>query len=254
MGKLDGKVALITGAATGSGRAMAILFAQEGAKVIVADNNVKEGEATVRSIVEAGGDAIFVKTDVSEEASVKHMVEVALHTYGRIDVLCNNAGVGLMRYVPDMTEEEWDWLININLKGAFLACKYVIPQMLKQGEGAIVNTCSGAAHVGTQKSAAYCASKHGLLGLTRALALDYARSNIRVNAVSPGVVDTRFAMKVWQDSEDPDQARRLTEEAHPIGRIARPEEVAKAVLFLVSDDASFVTGASLAVDGGYTAQ
>ena len=250
--RMENKVALVTGASSGIGRACALAFAREGAKVVVADVTVEGGEETVNMIKEAGGEAIFVKTDVTKAAEVEAMVNKAVETYGRLDYAHNNAGVAAAVYpVADLPEEDWDRIININLKGIWLCMKYEIPQMLRQGKGAIVNTASTLALVGWIKRPAYTASKHGVAGLTKVAALDYAADGIRVNAVCPGTVRTPLVESVF--------ARRPEAEAEAlammaIGRLAAAEEIAEAVVWLCSDAASFVTGHIMSVDGGWNAK
>jgi len=248
MGKLDGKVALITGAASGIGRATALLFAKEGAKVAVADYVPAGGQETVRMIEEAGGEAIFIEADVSKAADVERMVKKTVNKYGRIDILYNNAGImGRYIFTADTPEKEWDNIISINLKGVFLGSKYAIPVMLNQGEGVIINTASTAGMMGLPGLPAYCASKAGVIQLTKTMALEYADQNIRVNCICPGGILTPM-------SQPPDQAEALPpfRQSQPMRRMGQPEEVARAALYLASDDSSFVTGAALVVDGGWT--
>jgi NAD(P)-dependent dehydrogenase (short-subunit alcohol dehydrogenase family) len=246
------KVALVTGASSGIGRATALSFAREGAKVVVADMNVIGGEETVEMVKAAGSDAFFVETDVSQAASVEAMISKTVETYGRLDYAHNNAGVeGVLTRTAEQTEEDWDPVIRINLKGVWLCMKYEIPQMLQQGAGAIVNTASGAGLIGVKRMAAYVASKHGVVGLTKTAALEYAKAGIRVNAVCPGVIQTPMVARV--SGNRPDVLDKMIA-AEPIGRSGQPEEIAEAVVWLCSDAASFVTGHAMAVDGGAVAQ
>ena len=249
---LKGKVAVVTGASSGIGRASALVFAREGAKVVVADVIVTGGEETVRLIKAAGGEALFVRADMAKAAEVEAMVNTAIATYGRLDCAHNNAGVeGAMGTTADYTEADWDRVIRVNLTGVWLCMKYEIPQMLKEGGGAIVNTASGAGLVGVPRMPAYVASKHGVVGLTRTAALEYAKSGVRVNAVCPGVIQTPMVERVT--AKRPGMAERMAA-AEPVGRMGKPEEIAEAVVWLCSDAASFVTGHAMSVDGGAVAQ
>jgi NAD(P)-dependent dehydrogenase (short-subunit alcohol dehydrogenase family) len=252
-GTLAGKVALVTGGSTGIGQASSLALARESAKVVVADVNVHGGEETVRVIRRAGGEASFIKADVLVAAEVEALVNHAVATYGRLDCAFNNAGIAgaIGASTHEYPDESWDRVIGINLKGVWLCMRYEIPQMLKQGGGAIVNTASIWGLVGAPGAAAYVASKHGVVGLTRAAALEYAPQGIRINAVNPGTIRTPIL--------DPfiaaiPEFESLMTARHPIGRIGRPEEVAEAVVWLCSDAASFVIGQTLPVDGGYTSQ
>ena len=250
--RLEGKTALVTGGGSGIGRASAQAFAREGAKVAVADIAVAGGEETVRMIEEAGGEAIFVKTDVSKGAEVEALVSRAVDTWGRLDCAHNNAGIAEPRVATaDLSEELWDRIIDVNLKGVWLCMKYEIIQMLKQGGGAIVNTSSVVGLSGVRLQPAYVASKHGEIGLTRTAALEYAKAGIRVNAVCPGAILTP-ALK-WYIGNNPEFEQQLIAQ-HPIGRLGTPEEIAEAVVWLCSDAASFVTGHTLVADGGVLAQ
>jgi NAD(P)-dependent dehydrogenase (short-subunit alcohol dehydrogenase family) len=253
----QGKVALVTGAASGIGRATARMFAREGARVIVAtDANIKGGEETVKLIKAAGGEAAFVKCDVSRTADVEAMVNKAVELYGRLDYALNNAGIGpdgkRVPVVPivDMTEELWDRTLAINLKGVFLCMKYEIRQMLKQQYGAIVNTSSVGAFKAVPGFAAYDASKSGLGGLTRTAAIECATSGIRVNTICPGPTQHTLLME-YLTSTHPEEKKTMSN-VIPMRRLAEPEEMAEAVMWLCSDAASFVTGLVMPVDGGMT--
>jgi NAD(P)-dependent dehydrogenase (short-subunit alcohol dehydrogenase family) len=247
-----GKVALVTGGGTGIGRAAALAFAQQGAQVVVAGRRALEGEEIIRQIREAGGKGHFIQADVTDEVSVKALVNTVIETYGHLDAAFNNAG-SAAPFGPlfDVTEQTFDDTINSNLKSVWLCMKYEIPAMLKQGGGSIVNTASSIGHVGMANMAIYAAAKHGVIGLTQTAALEYASRSIRVNAVSPGSIETPMGELAFGSMEN---YRQTMAPAYPVGRIGFPHEVAEAVLFLCSDGASFITGQALVVDGGYLAQ
>jgi NAD(P)-dependent dehydrogenase (short-subunit alcohol dehydrogenase family) len=250
--KLLGKVALVTGGTSGIGRATAIAYAQQQAKVVVVGRRIDEGEETVRLIQEAGGEAIFVQADVTKEADVKAMVDKAVGVFGRLDIAFNNAGtVGENPSLIEQPEAEYDRIMNVNVKGIWLSMKYEIAQMLKQGSGAIVNTASGVGVVALPAVPLYTASKHAVVGLTKAAALQYAKAGIRINVVAPGAIETDMFEAATGGQ---DEAKAYMAGLHPIGRVGTPLEVANAVLFLSSDLASFITGETLMVDGGYVAQ
>jgi NAD(P)-dependent dehydrogenase (short-subunit alcohol dehydrogenase family) len=250
-GLVAGKVALVTGGGSGIGRASALAFAREGAKVVVADVAVEGGEETVRLIQQSGGEAIFGKTDVSRAAEVEALVSRAVQTYGRLDCAHNNAGIeGAAATTIDYAEDAWERVMAINLKGVWLCMKYEIPHLLKQGGGAIVNTASTAGLVGYRGGSAYVASKHGVVGLTKTAALEYAKAGVRVNAVCPGAIDTPMMGRLT--GHRPQRAERMAA-AEPVGRMGQPKEIAEAVVWLCSEAASFVTGHAMAVDGGLTA-
>jgi NAD(P)-dependent dehydrogenase (short-subunit alcohol dehydrogenase family) len=253
-GRVDGKVALVTGGASGIGRATALTFAREGAKLVIADMNEDGGQQTVHMIRENGGAATFVQMDVSQATAVEAMIRKTVETYGRLDCAHNNAGIGSRPRAPlhECTEETWDHVLGINLKGVWLCMKYEIIQMLTQGSGAIVNTASIMGLVGSWTgSGAYNASKHGVVGLTKTAALEYATAGIRVNAVCPGYIRTPL-LEATLTSRPEMEAQIVAR--HPVGRLGRPEEIAEAVVWLCSDAASFVTGHTMTVDGGYVAQ
>ncbi|HET7441182.1 MAG TPA: SDR family NAD(P)-dependent oxidoreductase [Terriglobales bacterium] len=251
--RLQNKIALITGATSGIGEATALLFAKEGAKVGVAGRNEKRGNEVTELILKGGGQAIFIQMDVSNAEDCRRAVEETVQAFGRVDILFNNAGVFIPHTALDCSEEEWDQQIDINLKGTFLMSKFVLPKMIAQGVGVIINNSSGWGIVGGDSGVAYCASKGGVVLLTKAMAIDHGRQGIRVNCICPGDVDTPML---------PEDARLRGLEwkkylagcaNRPMGRIGTAEEIAKAVLFLASDDSSFMTGAALVVDGGGTA-
>jgi NAD(P)-dependent dehydrogenase (short-subunit alcohol dehydrogenase family) len=246
--QFTGKVALVTGAGSGIGRASAIAFGRLGAKVVVADVAVEAAEETAALVRAENTDALVVRADVGQRDQVEELFRTAVDLYGRIDFAHNNAGIsGSQALMADYSEEVWDRVIAINLKGVWLCMKYELQQMLKQGGGAIVNTSSVAGLKGSQGVSAYVASKHGIVGLTKAAALEYARSSIRVNAVAPGTIHTKMIDRFTGGDE---RILQQFAEGEPVGRLGTPEEVAQAVTWLCSDGASFITGAVLSVDGG----
>jgi NAD(P)-dependent dehydrogenase (short-subunit alcohol dehydrogenase family) len=250
-GSFAGKVAFVTGAANGIGRAAALAFAREGAGVVAADVSEQGIQETVRLIEGAGGRALAVGCDVTRAADVKAALDEAVETFGRLNFAFNNAGVEQpLTPAADLAEEEWDRIVDVDLRGVFLCMKHEIPLLLKQGGGAIVNTSSGAGVKGFAGQAAYSAAKFGVIGLNKAAALDYAKSNIRINAVCPGIVETPM-MDRFSGGTPEGRERVIAQE--PVGRMGRPEEIAAAVLWLCSDAAAFTVGAALVVDGGQTA-
>jgi len=249
---LQDKVALVTGGTSGIGRATAIAYAQQQAKVVVVGRRMDESEETIRLIKEAGGEAIFVQADVTKEADVEAMVDKAVSLFGRLDIAFNNAGtVGENPSLIEQLEAEYDRMMNINVKGVWLSMKYEIAQMLKQGSGSIVNTASANGVVALPSVPLYTASKHAVVGLTKAAALQYAKAGIRINVVAPAAIETDMFEAATGGQ---DEAKAYITGLHPIGRIGTPLEVANAVLFLSSDMASFITGETLMIDGGYVAQ
>jgi len=249
-GILTGKVALITGGASGIGRATAELFAREGAAVTIADLNAQEGQSVVQAIVGDGGDALFVCCDVTKASDCQQAVQKTVSRFGGLDILFNNAGVTRRASVLETTEEEWDWVMAVNVKSVFLMSKAAIPLMVEAGGGVIVNSGSGWGLVGGKDAVSYCASKGAVIQLTKAMAVDHGEQNIRVNAVCPGDTDTPM---LADEAKQLGQSHQviLAESVHrPLGRVGRPEEIAQAVLYLASDASSFVTGTTLLVDGG----
>lgn len=250
--RLKDKVAIVTGARSGIGLVTALRFASEGAKVVVAD--VRDASEEVREMIERGAEGVFVQVDVSSEAQVKILMERTLAAYGRLDVLVNNAGIELAKKVTDTSEAEWDRLMNVNLKGVFLCSKAAIAVMQRGGGGVIVNVASELGLVGGSEIAAYCASKGGVVQLTKAMAIDHAADRIRVNCVCPGPVSTPLLEAIVEASSNPEEERRRIEEKTPLKRLGQPDEIANVILFLASDESSYMTGSVVLVDGGWTAQ
>jgi len=253
MGALEGKRALITGGASGIGRAAALLFAREGAAVAVADLNEAGGQAVVDQIRGEGGRALFIRCDATQAGDCRQAVEQTVAELGGLDVLFNNAGIIRRATVVDADEADWDRVMAVNVKSVFLMCKAAVPVMAAAGGGAIVNTASGWGLVGGQKAAAYCASKGAVVLLTKAMALDHGPEGIRVNCICPGDTDTAMLRQEAAQLGEPVDRFLADSAQRPLGRLGRPEEIAQAALYLASDAASFVTGAALAVDGGGTA-
>lgn len=250
MDRLKNKVALITGGASGIGRSTCLLFAREGAKVMVADYAAEGGNETVQQIKAAGGEATFVRADVSKSADVQNMITTTVKTYDRVDILFNNAGIeGPSAKLANYKEEDWDRVIAIDLTAVYLGMKYIIPEMIKQGGGSIISTASVAGLVGFPGSGAYAAAKAGVINMTRMVALEYADKNIRVNCICPGIIDTPMVDRVVGG-----RPKERVVKAEPIGRLGKPEDIANAALFLASDESSFATGAPFVIDGGYVAR
>ena len=250
--RLNGKVAIITGAASGIGRATAELFAREGAKVTLVDWKKQDGEKAAQSIRESGGDVMFCFADVSKNDDVQHFVEATHRQYGRVDVLFNNAAVQIMARLVETSEDEWDQMHQVNLKGVFLGCKHAIPLMIQQGGGSIINMASVLGFVGDPDLAAYCAAKGGVMALTKAAAISYGPQGVRVNCICPGDVETPLVTAYFERDPDPARLRAEVSSKYALRRIAAPTEIAEAALFLASDASSFISGSSLVVDGGLT--
>lgn len=252
--RLKDKVAIVTGAGSGIGRATSVLFAKEGAKVAVIDCDKNGADETLDMIIENRGEGIAVRTDISVSMQVKEMVKEVVAAYKKIDILVNNAGIVIEGNILDTTEESWDKTMNVNLKGAFLCCKWVIPEMLSGGGGAIINISSDAGILPEKNQFAYNSSKSGVIGLTRGIAVDLSSRNVRANCVCPGAIETGMMTIFLNAQEDPVKARRTREMMRPIGRIGKPEEVAGGILYLASDESAYTTGAVLSIDGGRTSQ
>lgn len=252
MDNLKGKVALITGGGSGIGRAAALELARHGVKVAVAGRRENEGRETVRMIKDAGGEALFVRTDVTREEDVRALVNRTVEAFGRLDIAFNNAGTeGKLGPILEQSIADFDAVMNANVKGVFLSMKYEIPQMVKNGGGSIVNNASIAGLIGFPGASIYVASKHAVLGLTKTAALEFGRQGVRINAVSPAAIETDMFSRFTANDEE---TKKRLANLHPIGRVGKPEEIASAVAWLASDASSFVTGQSITVDGGFTAQ
>jgi NAD(P)-dependent dehydrogenase (short-subunit alcohol dehydrogenase family) len=253
--RFENKVVIVTGSGKGIGRTCAQSFAREGARVVIADIDERASRQTVNDIVASGGQALFVKTSIDNPANVEDMVKETVRVYGGVDVLHNNAGVVRYGTVVELSVEDWDFILNINLRATFLTCKYVIPEMRKRGGGTIVNTASAQAFASQKNVGAYSASKGGIVSLTQSIALDHARENIRCNCIAPGSIATPMledAANIFVP-HDPGQAITEWGNLHPLGRVGTPQEVANLVLFLASEDSSFCTGGCYRVDGGLLA-
>ncbi len=248
--RLQDKVAIVTGGGSGIGRAIALSFIKEGAKVVIADWSVQGGQETADMIAKQGEQSIFVQIDVSKESDAKHMVDVCIKTYGRVDILVNNAGIEKGSPFHEMTQEDWDQVMAVNVRGIFLGSKHVIPHMLKQGKGKILNMASIAGIIGFAQSGAYCASKGAVIQLTKSMAAEYAPQKINVNAIAPGVIRTAMTKDYL---EDPMYQKMFTAET-PYPRLGEPEDIAYGAVYLASDESDFVNGIVLTIDGGWTAK
>lgn len=245
--RLENKTAIITGAGSGIGRAIALLFAREGAKIIIADWS-EAGQGTADEINKNGGEAFFIKTDVSRAEEIDKMASLCLEKFGKIDILINNAGIVRQSPLHQTSQEDWDQVLNVNLKGIFLGSKKVLPEMMKQGKGKIVSITSIAGIVGFEQTGAYCASKGGIIALTRSMALEYGKNKINVNCIAPGIIKTNMT----GDMLDDPATRQSFESSTPYPRLGEPDDIAYAALYLASDESDFVTGQTLIVDGGWT--
>lgn len=253
--RLKDKVAIVTGAGSGIGAATAVLFAKEGARVVVADIEKQKGTSTVDLIKSNNGEAIFIQVDLVAADSIRKMVESTIKNYGKLDILVNNAGIYLQADVVETSEKDWDRIMAVNLRGAFLCSKFSIPEMIKGGKnGAIINVGSEAGIVGIKNQVAYNVSKAGIIELTKSMAVDFAPKNVRVNCVCPGTTETELVKEALNRAQDPEKARRELETVRPANRLGRPEEIAYGILYLASDESSYAAGAILSIDGGYTAQ
>ena len=251
--RLADKVAVITGAGSGIGRATAVLFAREGARVVVGNRNAVAGEATATQIRSEGGDARYVRTDVTVATDVERLVETAVQTYGKLDCVFNNAGIFMPGSVVDVLEQDWDYTIAVNLKSVFLGCKYALPHLIRNGSGTIINNSSNAGLIGRPNEPVYCASKFGVIGITKSMALFYGPKNIRVNAICPGPVESEMLAEGRRKMGNAEAYNRKMASETALKRIARAEEVAELVAFLASDAALNITGAAIPIDGGKTA-
>lgn len=251
--RLEGKVAVITGGGSGIGKATAIAFAREGAKVVIGNRNAEAGEATVRQIRGAGGTCEFVRTDVTIAAEVARLVGTAVQRYGKLDCLFNNAGINMAGSVVDVSEEDWDYTIAVNLKSVFLGSKYALPHLIRNGGGTIINDSSNAGLIGRPNDPVYCASKHGIIGLTKSMALRHGPQNVRVNAICPGPIESNMMIEGREAVGDAAKFDKMAASQTALKRIAPAEEVAELVVFLASDAARNITGAAIPTDGGKTA-
>ncbi len=251
--RLKDKVCIVTGGGSGIGRATCVMFAKEGAKVVVADKNKAAAEAVAAACTAAGAQALGLGVDVAKAGDIKRMIGETVTTFGRLDVLVNNAGYGIPASVLETDEKAWDDLMAVNVRGVFLCTKMAIPEMAKNGGGTIVNTASIVATVGIRNRAAYVASKGAVAALTRAVAVDHVAQGIRCNAIAPGTIETPYFKDIMDKSPNPADARKALEERQLMNRMGTPEEIAAGILFLASDESSFATGTVLTIDGGLTA-
>ncbi|PZE21427.1 SDR family NAD(P)-dependent oxidoreductase [Paenibacillus xerothermodurans] len=249
--RLNNKIAVITGSGSGIGQSSALLFAQEGATVVVNDLQAEKGQETVELIKQAGGSAVFVQADVTDPASVQALVDQVIAQFGRIDILFNNAGISGVGALHEVEPDAWDRVVNVNVRGVFLPCKYVLPHMMERRAGAIINMSSCIAEIGLARRASYAATKGAVLALTKQMQVDYAQYKIRVNALLPGTIMTPFVENYLRTSyDDPEEAIEGLKKRQLSGDLGRPEDVARAALFLASDESSFMMGSPLYIDGG----
>jgi NAD(P)-dependent dehydrogenase (short-subunit alcohol dehydrogenase family) len=247
---LENKVAIVTGGCSGIGSSIAELFAREGAQVMIGD--IREDKRTLARINANGGTVSFIQTDVRKNLDVQTLVDKAIANYGTIDIVCNDAGIELIRPLIQTTEEEWNNVLDTNLKGMFLVSKFALPHLIKKKKGSIINIASQLGLVGLERWAAYCASKGGVIMLTKAMAVEYGTYGIRVNCICPGAIETPMMERELGLEKNPEEAKKHFISLHPIGRLGKPEEIAEAALFLASERSSFITGSALVVDGGFT--
>jgi NAD(P)-dependent dehydrogenase (short-subunit alcohol dehydrogenase family) len=252
--RLSNKVCIVTGGASGIGLATCEVFVREGAKVVIADRDLAAADKAVAALTQKGGQAMSVQCDVSNADSVAGMVQATVAAHGRLDVIVNNAGYGIAGSLSETSDEDWEALMGVNVRGVFLCCKHAIKQMQKNGGGTIVNVASVVAAVGIRNRAAYVASKGAVAAMTRSIALDYVASHIRCNAIAPGTIDTPYYTEILAKAADPVAIRKGLEARQPMGRLGTPEEIANGILFLASDESAFATGSILTIDGGMTAQ
>jgi NAD(P)-dependent dehydrogenase (short-subunit alcohol dehydrogenase family) len=252
--RLEGKVAVVTGGASGIGEAIAARFAKEGARVIIGDVDERGGKIVAEAITKTGRRATHRRLDVSMEEDFRRLFAFAEEEFAAVDVMVNNAGIGVAGNVAEQTEPEWDLMMNVNAKGAFFGCKHAVRHMLERGGGVIINIASVAGMVGVQNRAGYGASKMAIIGLTKSVAVDYAEYGIRANSISPGTVETPWIGEILADNPEPEEARKKMEQRQPIGRMGTPEEIASLAVYLASNESSFMTGSNVVIDGGLTAR